>query len=94
MAEEEKVESEETEEVAEDSGDSGGGKLVLLIGLINTLAIVGLGAFMMLKPPEPSAAPPSLGPVDPSMTVDSANGVDVAKKTGAPVRKLIWGNDR
>jgi flagellar basal body-associated protein FliL len=90
MAEEEKVEGEQAEEVAEEAGESGGGKLVLLIGLINTLAIVGLGAMFLLKTPEPSAAP-SLGPVDPSMTVDSANGIDVSKKTGAPGPKVDLG---
>lgn len=91
MAEEEKVEGEEAQETTGAAGESGGGKMVLLIGLINTLAIVGLGAMFLLKAPEPSAAVPSLGPVDPSMTVDSANGIDVSKKTGAPGPKVDLG---
>tara|TARA_B100000674_G_C37621625_1_gene814593 strand:- start:144 stop:698 length:555 start_codon:yes stop_codon:yes gene_type:complete len=91
MAEEEKVEGEGEEEVAEESEESGGGKLVLLIGLVNTLAIIGLGAMFMMKAPDGGAAPSSLAPVDPSMSVDSANGVDVAKRTGAPGPKVDLG---
>ena len=78
-----KVESEETEEVAEDSGDSGGGKLVLLIGLINTLAIVGLGAFMMLKPRNLVQRRQASGCGPEHDSPDSATVLMFPKKTGA-----------
>lgn len=92
MAEEEKVEGEgEEKEETEDSSEGGGGKLILLIGLINTIGMCALGYMFLTQQPAAPVAGASLAPVDPAMSADSANGVDMAKRTGIPGPKVDLG---
>jgi len=91
-AEEEKPEGgeEEAAEKGEDAG-GGGGKTVLLIGLVNTIGMCALGYLFLTQKPEVAAGPGSMAPIDPVMSEESSNGVDTAKRTGAPGPKVDLG---
>ena len=91
-AEEENPEGGGEQEAAEQGEESGGGgKMVLLIGLVNTIGMCALGYLFLTQKPQVVAGGGTMAPIDPVMSAESTNGVDTAKRTGAPGPKIDLG---
>ncbi len=93
MAEE--AEEERSEEETEEEGESGGGKLVLLIGLINTVGLLGLAAYIIMgggggAPSQPMMTPEQMGESalanEPAAAMGEASAADNPK---VPLGELV-----
>ena len=90
MAEENEAPEEEGAAVEEEEeGSSGGGKAVLLMGLVNTIGLLGLAFYIMSGGGGGGAAPPMMTPeqmAEGSMAADPAPGAsDLAGAIGPKV---------
>jgi flagellar FliL protein len=77
------ADEEENEKGAEEEGGGGGSKLPLIIAGVNTLGLIGLAAFIMLKPdPVPTVAPPPAGGDPVAESGENLPRPDVAAEVG------------